>query len=130
DAHGGGAGDGDVGDRQLVLPLLGAAAQLGDQVLGGLVGGSALGDHRHHGHVGAPVRGRRLDLLDVVGGGDVALELLDHPEGVGGVDDVGRDQQGAVVAGAELLGHQVVGVAGVGARGLGAQVRQRELEVL
>jgi hypothetical protein len=60
----------------------------------------------------------------------VAIELLDHGEGVGGVDDVGGEQEGAVVAGAELLGDEVVGVAGVGADGLGAEVRERELEVL
>src|SRR5690606_8820276 len=124
------AGDGDVGDREVLLPALGAVAQIGDEVLGGLLGGTALGDHDHHGHVGALVGGRQLDLLDVVELGDVALELLDDAERIGGVDDVGGDQQRAVVAGAELLGDEVVGVARISADRLGAQVRQGQLEVL
>ena len=43
DADGGRAGHGDVGDLQVLLPVLRARAHLGDEVLGGLLGGAALG---------------------------------------------------------------------------------------
>src|SRR5699024_1661227 len=130
DADGGGAGDGDLGDPQLALPVGGVLTQIGHQVLGGLLGGSALGDHGDHREVGARVRGGDLDLADVVVGCDVGLELVDHVERIGGVDDVGGHQQGAVVAGSELRGDQVIGVTGRGAGLLGALIGQGELEVL
>lgn len=112
-----------------VLPFAGLVAQTFDEFGGGRVVGSGLGDDLDESGVSVGVGRGERDEFDAGDGFDLLLQVVHEAERIGGVDDLGGDDEGSVVAGAEGVGGEVVGDAFGRSGGVLARVGQRQLQV-
>src|SRR5690606_1318083 len=115
-------------DAEFVEPLAVVRAQFTNQVTGGRVIRSCLGNHLDDTGVSRLVRGGECNLLDAVDLGDSIPKVFHEGERIRRGDDRAGEDERAVDARTELLRYEVVTLACLVDSGERSGVRQGEAE--